>query len=160
MLLRNFRRSKKCVLNSKQTPRARSKWFQIVIMSLNYISWQKLQFNQQPFIKVLGLIFDHKMSWGAHVEKLLKEANSRTQAVRHIHSHLTKAECLNVAQGLFFSNLYYCSSVWVTDMLPKSLMKRVTTAPCACLRAVFGYKIKDISTEYLHKEADILTPNQ
>jgi hypothetical protein len=25
---------------------------------------------------------------------------------------------------------------------------------------VFGYRIKDISTEDLHKEADILTPNQ
>ena len=114
----------------------------------------------KPFIKVLGLIFDHKMSWDVHVEKLLKEANSRTQAVRHIHPHLTKAECLNVAHGLFFSNLYYCSSVWLTDMLPKTLMKRVTTASCACLRAVFGYKIKDISTEELHREADILTPNQ
>jgi hypothetical protein len=39
-------------------------------------------------------------------------------------------------------------------------MKRVTTALCVCFRAVFGYKIKDISTEELHKEADILTPNQ
>ena len=114
----------------------------------------------KPYIKVLGLIFDHKMSWDAHVEKLLKEANSRTQAVRHIHPHLTGEECLNVAHGLVFSSLYYCSSVWLTDMLPKTLMKRVTTASCACLRAVFGYKIKDISTEDLHKEADILTPNQ
>jgi hypothetical protein len=114
----------------------------------------------KPLIKVLGLIFDHKMSWDGHVEKLLKEANSRTQAIRHIHPHLTKAECLSVAHGLFFSSLYYCSSVWLTDMLPKTLMKRVTTASCACLRAVFGYKIKDISTEDLHKEANILTPNQ
>ena len=114
----------------------------------------------KPLIKVLGLIFDHKMSWDGHVEKLLREANSRTQAIRHIHPHLTKAECLSVAHGLFFSSLYYCSSVWLTDMLPKTLMKRVTTASCACLRAVFGYKIKDISTEDLHKEANILTPNQ
>ena len=114
----------------------------------------------KPNIKVLGLIFDHKMSWDAHVEKLLKEANSRTQAIRHIHPHLTRAECLNVAHGLVFSSLYYCSSVWLTDMLSKTLMKRVTTASCACLRAVFGYRIKDISTEDLHKEADILTPNQ
>ena len=28
------------------------------------------------------------------------------------------------------------------------------------LWGIFGYKIKDISTEDLHKEADILTPNQ
>ena len=34
--------------------------------------------------EVLGMIFDYKMSWDIHVEKLLKEANSRTQAIRHI----------------------------------------------------------------------------
>jgi hypothetical protein len=43
-------------------------------------------------------------------------------------------------------------------MLPKTLMKRVTTASCG-LRAVFGYQYKYISTEE-HKEADIITPNQ
>jgi len=114
----------------------------------------------RPHIKILGLTFDHKMSWDIHVEKLLKEANSRTQAIRHIHPHLTKTECMNVAHGLFFSKLYYCSCVWLTDMLSKSLMKRITSSSNSCLRAVFGYKIKDISTVDLHKEADILTPYQ
>jgi len=111
-------------------------------------------------IKVLGMIFDYKMSWDIHIEKLLKESNSRIQAVRHIQPHLTKAECMNVAHGLFFSKLYYCSCVWLTDMLSKSLMKRITSSSNACLRAVFGYRIKDISTSDLHMEADILTPFQ
>jgi len=93
-------------------------------------------------IKVLGLIFDHKMSWDDHVEKLLKEANSWTQAIR-------RAECLNVAHGLVFSSLYYCSRL--TDMLSITLMKRVTISSCTCLRAVFGYRIKDISTKDLPK---------
>ena len=114
----------------------------------------------KPQIKVLGMIFDYKMSWDIHIEKLLKESNSRTQAVRHIQPHLTKAECMNVAHGLFFSKLYYCSCVWLTDMLSKSLMKRITSSSNACLRAVFGYRIKDISTSDLHMEADILTPFQ
>ena len=119
-----------------------------------------VQIITKPQIKVLGMIFDYKMSWDIHIEKLLKEANSRTQAIRHIQPHLTKAECMNVAHGLFFSKLYYCSCVWLTDMLSKSLMKRVTSSSNACLRAVFGYRIKDISTSDLHKEADILTPFQ
>jgi len=114
--------------------------------------------NQQ--IKVLGMIFDYKMSWDLHVEKLLKEANSRTQAIRHIQPHLTKTECMNAAHGLFFSKLYYCSSVWLTDILSKSLMKRITSSSNACLRAVFGYRIKDISTSDLHEKANILTPFQ
>jgi len=39
-------------------------------------------------------------------------------------------------------------------------MKRITSSSNACLRAVFGYQIKDISTSDLHEEADILTPFQ
>jgi len=146
------------VLNSFKTEAA---YFSLrELANLPEIEIDSALIKTKPLIKVLGIIFDHKMSWDGHVEKLLREANSRTQAIRHIHPHLTKAECLYVAHGLFFSSLYYCSSVWLTDMLPKTLMKRVTTASCACLRAVFGYKIKDISTGDLRKEANILTPNQ
>jgi len=50
-------------------------------------------------INVLGMIFDYKMSWYLHIEKLLKEVNSRTQAIRHIQPHLTKAECMNAAHA-------------------------------------------------------------
>ena len=146
------------VLNSSKTEAA---YFSTrVLTNPPQIEIDGVQIETKSHIRVLGLIFDRKMSWDVHVEKLLKEANSRTQAIRHIHPHLMKAECLNVAHGLFFSSLYYCSSVWLTEMLSKSLMKRITTASNSCLRAACGYKIKDISTKDLHKEANILTPNQ
>ena len=109
---------------------------------------------------VLGLTFDHKLHWDVLVEKILKEANSRTQAIRHIHQHLSINECLTVAHGLFFSKFYYCSSVWLTNSLSKTLFQRLTTASNSCLRAVLGYRIKDISTSALHSEARILTPYQ
>ena len=111
-------------------------------------------------LKVLGLIFDHRMSWGPHIENLLKEANSRIQAIRHIRPHLTKDECLNVAHGLFFGKFYYGSSVWLTGMLSSCLLNRLTVASNSCLRAVLGYRIRDISTVVLHREAGILTPYQ
>jgi len=111
-------------------------------------------------LKVLGLTFDHKLSWDIHIEKLLKEVNSRTQAIRHIQQHLTRKECLNVAHGLFFAKFYYCSGVWLTEMLSKSLLNRLTSASNSCLRATLGYRIKDISTCELHKGAGILTPYQ
>ncbi len=124
------------------------------------IEIEGVQIATKSEIKVLGLVFDYKMSWEAHIGKLLREANSRTQAIRHIQPHLSSKECMNVAHGLFFSKLYYCSSVWLTDMLSKSLLKRLTSSSNACLRAVFGYRIKDISTSDLHKQADILSPFQ
>ena len=118
------------------------------------------QIELKKTMNVLGLIFDHKLQWGAQVEKILREANSRTQAIRHIQQHLTRKECLAVAHGLFFSKFYYCSGVWLTDMLAKTLLQRLTTASNSCLRAALGYKIKDISTSALHSKANILTPYQ
>jgi hypothetical protein len=60
----------------------------------------------------------------------------------------------------FFSMFYYCSSVWLTDMLPKKPLQRLTTASNSSLRAALGYKIKDISTSLLHTKANVLTPYQ
>ena len=105
-------------------------------------------------------MFDSKLQWHLHVENILKEVNSRTQAIRHINKHLSQTECLGIAHGIFFSKFYYCSSVWLTEMLPKSLMQRLTSASNSCLRAALGYKIRDISTVDLHLEADVLTPYQ
>ena len=65
-----------------------------------------------------------------------------------------------MAHGLFYSKFYYCSGVWLTDQLPKTLLQRLTTASNSVLRAAFGYKVKDISTSKLHSEAKILTPYQ
>jgi hypothetical protein len=109
---------------------------------------------------VLGIIFDHNMSWESHIETVLTEARSRIQALRHVRQHLTKQESINVAHGLFFGKFYYCSSVWLTPLLSKELLKKLTVASNSCLRAALGYKINDISTSDLHKEADILTPYQ
>jgi len=118
------------------------------------------QIELKKTLNVLGLTFDYKLHWGVHVEKILKEANSRTQAIRHLHEHLSIDECLAVAHGLFFSKFYYCSSVWLTDLLPKMLVLRLTTASNSVLRAAFGYRVKDISTAALHSKARILTPYQ
>ncbi len=63
-----------------------------------------------------------------------------------------------VAHGLFFSKLYYSSCEWLTDMLSKLLIKRITSSSNACLQAVFGYC--RLSTPDLHNQAGILTPFQ
>ena len=40
------------------------------------------------------------------------------------------------------------------------LLSRLTVASNSCLRAALGYKVKDIATNDLHKEAAMLTPYQ
>ncbi len=47
-----------------------------------------IQIELKKSINVLGLTFEFKLHWGVQLENILKEANSRTQAIRHIHQHL------------------------------------------------------------------------
>jgi hypothetical protein len=114
----------------------------------------------KKYLKVLGILFDYKLKWDTHVENTLKEANSRTQAIRLINKHLSQRECIGIVHGIFFSKFYYCSAVWLTEMLSKPLMQRLTSASNSCLRAALGYKIRDISTVQIHLKADVLTPYQ
>ena len=119
-----------------------------------------VQIELKKVLNVLGVLFDYRLKWDVHAEKVLKDARRSTQALRHIHQHLSRSECLFVAHGLFYSKLYYSSCVWLTDMLPRTLMTRITSASNSCLRAVFGYSYKEHSTETLHNEAGVLTPFQ
>jgi hypothetical protein len=146
------------VINASKTEAA---YFALRELSdLQVVNIDGTQIELKKTLNVLGLTFDHKLHWGVQVEKILKEANSRTQAIRHVHEHLSISECLSVTHGLFFSKFYYCSSVWLTDMLPKTLLQRLTTASNSVLRATFGYRVKDISTDALHSKARLLTPYQ
>ncbi len=72
---------------------------------------------------VLELIFGHKMALEVHTHNWQKKANCQTQAIRHTYPHLTKAELFNVTYGLFYGKLYYCNSVWLTNMLSGYLIK-------------------------------------
>ena len=63
-----------------------------------------IQIELKKTLSVLGLTFDHKLHWGVHIEKILKEANSRTQAIRHVREHISTSECLGWPMACFSAN--------------------------------------------------------
>ena len=72
---------------------------------------------------VLGVIFDSKMQWAAHVSKAIKKATSALHAIRLIKHHFTSLELRTLITSDFYSILFYNSEVWHLPKLNTVLVK-------------------------------------
>ena len=61
--------------------------------------------------KVLGVTFDHTLSWEGHVETLCKKLNSRITLLRRIQPYLTQVGSLHYYNACIHSQLVYCFSL-------------------------------------------------
>ena len=66
---------------------------------------------QVTIAKILGVTFDHTLSWEGHVETLCKKLNSRITLLRRIQPYLTQVGSLHNYNACIHSQLDYCSSV-------------------------------------------------
>ena len=77
--------------------------------------------------KVLGVTFDHTLSWEGHVETLCKKLNSRITLLRRIQPYLTQVGSLHYYNACIHSQLVYCFSLGYllsnTSPLPPSCSK-------------------------------------
>ena len=64
--------------------------------------------------KILGVAFDHALSWKGHVKSMCKKLNSRITLLRRIQPYLTQMGSLHYYNACIHSELVYCSSVWRT----------------------------------------------
>ena len=64
--------------------------------------------------KILGVTFDHTLSWEEQVEILCKKLNNRISLLRRIQPYLTQEGFLHCYNAYIHSQLIYCSSVWGT----------------------------------------------
>ena len=87
-------------------------------------------------LKVLGVIFDSKMTWFAQVEKAVQSANKAKQGLRLIARYFTQSEMLKLATAFFYSRLYYGSKVWLISTLTARLKKVLWQSSARMLRIV------------------------
>ena len=67
-------------------------------------------------MNVLGVTFDSRLNWSAHISNQINKANKALHAIRLIKKYLTTNEILTLITANFYSILYYNSEVW---LLPK-----------------------------------------
>ena len=111
-------------------------------------------------MRVLGVIFDSKMSWEAHINNIASNIKKKIHALRKISSDLNHSERLSVAHGSIYSVLYYAAGTWLNDHLSIKLKRILKGLSNSILRIVFGKRIMDCDTQQLHSLAHMLTPAQ
>ena len=86
--------------------------------------------------KVLGVTFDHHLSWEQHVDSLCCKLNSRLSLLRRISPFLTQEGSLHYYNACVHSQLVYCSSAWGT--CSQTLLLRLLRVQKHAARIILG----------------------
>ena len=88
-------------------------------------------------MNVLGITFDSTLKWNYHVDKAIKESNSKLYAIKMIKKYFSTEEIRNLLTALYFSKLYYGAEVWHLPGLALKLKKSIKLASAnACKNCI------------------------
>ena len=75
-------------------------------------------------MNVLGVIFDTKLNWNAHVANAICKAKKSLYALRLLQKIFTDQEMRLLLDSNFYSILYYNSEIWLHQGLNARLKKQ------------------------------------
>ena len=64
-------------------------------------------------LKILGVIFDSRDNWNAHVNNIVKSASRRLFLTRLLKPHVTEENLITIFNGLVRSITEYCSPLFI-----------------------------------------------
>jgi hypothetical protein len=89
-------------------------------------------------MKVLGIIFDDKLSWREQVSNVVKKTNRMLHGLRRIKKFLKSDQLKTVITSYYFSILYYGIEIWYHRHLSFELKQKIRSAHYRALRAAHG----------------------
>jgi len=110
-------------------------------------------------MKILGLIFDQKLSWSDHITKAIAKTKSVCYGLQRLKATQTTENLLTLATSLAFSKLYYAAPVWLNrnlhSLAKQNLLRASTNILKSCFRqGDWNY----VSFKDIHEIAGIATP--
>ena len=87
-------------------------------------------------MKVLGVIFDTKLTWYEHISKTIVSANKVKQGLAIISKYFCVEEMLKLATANFYSRLYYAAKVWLISTIAAPLKKKLWQVSSRMLKIV------------------------
>jgi len=87
-------------------------------------------------MKILGVLFDEKMSWTNHIKKTIGKMNRLSVGLRFLRKRLQKREFLKATTSQFYGLLYYGSQVWLGPHTKISDVRRLNSVHYKTLRVV------------------------
>ena len=151
-------------------------WLQDVGMVVNSLKTEAMYFSKHDQVglkikvasseiqvgttmRVLGVMFDSKLSWGSHITHISNIVKKKIHALRKISTELNPSELLCIAHGPIYSVLYYAAGTWLNGGLQEKHLRRLKVLSNSTLQIVFGRRRQECSTLELQsgKHADTFT---
>ena len=109
-------------------------------------------------MRVLGVIFDSKLSWYDHVKNALSKANQVKQGLRLIRKYFSTDEMIRLTTAYFYSKLYFGAKIWLISTLHSSLKKQLWQISSRMLMIVDGKQDGLRSFKSLHQKYKRASP--
>jgi hypothetical protein len=103
-------------------------------------------------INALGVTFDFKLRWSAHINKAIGKANKALNAIKLIRKIFNTTELASLITSNFHSILYYNSVVWRIHSLKQYDKIQLFTASARALQLAKHYRDPMINFQNLHKK--------
>ena len=121
---------------------------------------QNVVISSKKTINVLGVVFDSKLLWDAHIASAIIKAKKALYALRLLKKYFNHTEMRTLLDSNFYSVLYYNSVIWLTPSIACDLKHNLLSISANALRNCLGQEAINISFESLHKIHSKCTPNQ
>jgi len=111
-------------------------------------------------MNILGVIFDSKLRWQQQVDNVISKCNRALHAINLIKHFFNTDERLHIINAFFYSKLYYCSVVWLNQLITSTSKKKLKSISARALRLVTGDDYMMFSFDELHCMFNRATPIQ
>jgi len=111
-------------------------------------------------MKILGVLFDNNLTWEAQIRSTIKKCNSKLGVLKKLRQRFTVDQYLKIVTAQYYSQLYYCAPVWLTETTSSRLKNLINTAHYKPLRITlkdFRYRL---SRSELSKRCNRATPKE
>ena len=109
-------------------------------------------------IRVLGVIFDSKLSWAEHVGFAVAKANKAKQGLSIIRRYFTTEEALKLGTAYFYSKLYYGARIWLISTLHGDLKRKLWQVSARMLKIIDANSSATNSYVSLHQKYNRASP--
>jgi hypothetical protein len=123
------------------------------------ISVSGIDITSKTTINVLGILFDSKMQWCHHVDRVVLKANKALNAIKILRKFFKTNELIMLVTSNFFSILYYNSEVWQLPNLNQNSKHSLFVASSNALKVCLHYPRIPYSYFDLHRITKRATPD-
>ena len=111
-------------------------------------------------MNVLGVLFDCKLNWNAHVASAICKAKKTLYALRLLRKFFNDQEMRLLLDSHFYSTLYYNSVLWLNPCLDSVTKQSILSVSANALRSCMMSNNNEISFDKIHKICKKCTPLQ